>query len=318
MSGADELERNCRRLLAWYPAWHRQVHGEEMIGVLLAAAPDGQRRPGLVESLNIIWAAVLIRLRPRSAAEPAEGWRDALAVFSVVAPVALTCFVLVAYWTPRPTATASGIGILGLGLALPFVLLRLRRVAAYVSLLATALLVFICVYLTYTTGVGAEIFAFPLFAYAAETAALFGSPGPRRGLQILTWRAWTLTVVAAVAFAVAWLALRAVKIWYDTAHRPFGPVLEPRTLPLVAGAAAVTVLAVFVAGVAARSVLGRRVLLMFAVVMYASPINLLWPGYHSPVASAFLTYLPPLAAGAVALRAVSRSRRRAPDGSRPA
>ena len=94
MSGAQALERGYRRLLAWYPTWHRQAHGEEMIGVLLAAAPGDRRRPGLGETLNIIWAGLLIRLRPRATALPSGAWPDALAVFSVAAPVALTCLAI--------------------------------------------------------------------------------------------------------------------------------------------------------------------------------------------------------------------------------
>ena len=39
------LERRYRRLLACYPVEHRRVYGEEMIGVLLASTPNGQRQP---------------------------------------------------------------------------------------------------------------------------------------------------------------------------------------------------------------------------------------------------------------------------------
>lgn len=89
VSELADLERAYRRLLTWYPARHRQAHGEEMIGVLLAAASDGQRRPRLGEAANLIWAALRIRLRPSQAAAAGDGWRDALAVFSVAAPLAL-------------------------------------------------------------------------------------------------------------------------------------------------------------------------------------------------------------------------------------
>jgi hypothetical protein len=34
---AATLERWYRRLLAWFPAEHRRVYGEEMVGVLLAS-----------------------------------------------------------------------------------------------------------------------------------------------------------------------------------------------------------------------------------------------------------------------------------------
>ncbi len=47
MSRDTGLERRYRRLLAWYPAGYRRRHGEEIISVLLAAAAEDQRRPGL-------------------------------------------------------------------------------------------------------------------------------------------------------------------------------------------------------------------------------------------------------------------------------
>ena len=37
------LERGYRRLLAFYPAAYRRVHGEEMLAVLMTAAPEGKR-----------------------------------------------------------------------------------------------------------------------------------------------------------------------------------------------------------------------------------------------------------------------------------
>jgi hypothetical protein len=310
MSGPEELERNCRRLLAWYPAWHRQIHGEEMIGVLLEAVPEGKRRPGLVETVNVIWAALLIRLRPRPAAQPAEGWRDALAVFSVVAPVALTCLTLAGRGLTvpgflSPIDAAADVAYFGLGLLLPLVLLRLRRVAGYVSLLATALLVLSSA-IVVSANAGSEVFALPLFAYAAETVALFGSPGPRRGLQLLTWRTWVLTVVAGAAAGVAWYALITAGIWLT---RPFRSALPQLHATLIAGAIAVASLVVIVAWIAARSLLGRRVLLIFAVLLYVLLTgSAAFPAMNS-VARAIATYLPPLAVGAVALRAAIRSRR---------
>ena len=54
MTGEAALERRYRRLLAWYPAQHRRTYGEEMVGVLLAAAPDGSSRPGSADAANLI------------------------------------------------------------------------------------------------------------------------------------------------------------------------------------------------------------------------------------------------------------------------
>jgi len=63
MSERGELEHRYRRLLAWYPAGHRRDHEEEMLGVLLAAARGGQRRPALADAVNLIWGALRIRVR---------------------------------------------------------------------------------------------------------------------------------------------------------------------------------------------------------------------------------------------------------------
>ena len=54
---AGRLERSYRRLLFFYPARYRRVHEEEMVGVLLTAAPAGQRRPGIAEAADLICSA---------------------------------------------------------------------------------------------------------------------------------------------------------------------------------------------------------------------------------------------------------------------
>ncbi len=58
------LERAYRRLLALYPDWFRREHGDEIVAVLLAAE-EGRPRPGLAESMNLIWNALCMHLRPR-------------------------------------------------------------------------------------------------------------------------------------------------------------------------------------------------------------------------------------------------------------
>jgi hypothetical protein len=98
MSERPELERRYRRLLIWFPAEHRAVHGDEVTGVLLAAATPDRMRPGIRESLDLIRGAMLIRLRPGRALSDRDGWRDALAVFSVAAPVVLFTAVCLSYW----------------------------------------------------------------------------------------------------------------------------------------------------------------------------------------------------------------------------
>jgi hypothetical protein len=65
VSDTGELERRYRRLLAWYPRAFRRENEQEIIVVLLALAPEGQRRPRLLESADLIRSGVWMRLRPR-------------------------------------------------------------------------------------------------------------------------------------------------------------------------------------------------------------------------------------------------------------
>jgi hypothetical protein len=64
MTDQEHLERAYRRLLGWYPRAFRHENGPEILAVLLADAPPGQRRPGLAESADLIRSGVWMRLRP--------------------------------------------------------------------------------------------------------------------------------------------------------------------------------------------------------------------------------------------------------------
>ena len=64
MTDQEHLERACRRLLAWYPREFRRENGPEILAVLMADAPDGQRRPGLAQSADLIRSGLWLRLRP--------------------------------------------------------------------------------------------------------------------------------------------------------------------------------------------------------------------------------------------------------------
>jgi hypothetical protein len=64
MSDQAALERRYRRLLACYPRAFRRDNAEEILAVLLACAQDGQQRPGLAASADLLRSAVLMRLRP--------------------------------------------------------------------------------------------------------------------------------------------------------------------------------------------------------------------------------------------------------------
>jgi hypothetical protein len=64
MTDQASLERGYRRLLACYPRASRRQNGQEILAVLMACAPDGQRRPGLAESADLISSGLRMRLHP--------------------------------------------------------------------------------------------------------------------------------------------------------------------------------------------------------------------------------------------------------------
>ncbi len=64
MIEVDDLERRYRRWLQWYPAAFRREHEEEILGVLLAVARDGQRHPGLMDCLDLMSNGLRLRLAP--------------------------------------------------------------------------------------------------------------------------------------------------------------------------------------------------------------------------------------------------------------
>jgi hypothetical protein len=57
-----DLADRYRRLLAWYPRDHRERHGEEMLGVLLAGAED-RTRPSRKETADLLLGALRLHLR---------------------------------------------------------------------------------------------------------------------------------------------------------------------------------------------------------------------------------------------------------------
>lgn len=64
MNDLAELERRYRRLLACYPPAFRREHEEEMLVVLLACARNGRRRAGALDTANLLWNALRLRLAP--------------------------------------------------------------------------------------------------------------------------------------------------------------------------------------------------------------------------------------------------------------
>ena len=207
--GCGGLERGYRRLLAFYPARYRRVHEEEMLAVLMTAAPDGKHRPGIAEATDLIWGALRVRCQPQRGGAPA--WRDALAVLSVNLPVIL--LLLYTVWETRalqsvPGAFSYGFPLWALGgLTAPLAmvalaLLRLHRGAALAAVALLAWLVYVTGWPGWSLVYGTED-AYILLALGLQIVAVAASPGPRRGLQLLTWKRAAFVVLATLAVAVS-------------------------------------------------------------------------------------------------------------------
>ncbi|GAA2394327.1 hypothetical protein Cme02nite_08890 [Catellatospora methionotrophica] len=92
MTHDPRLEARYERLLALFPAAHRQEYGDEMIGVLLTGAKPQQRYPGLRETADLLRCAAWQRLGGRGAGGADRHWASAAAVFGLV-----TAFVMLTY-----------------------------------------------------------------------------------------------------------------------------------------------------------------------------------------------------------------------------
>jgi hypothetical protein len=214
VTGAAGLERGYRRLLACYPARFRGEHGEELLAVLLAGARDGQRRPGLAESASLLRSGLGMRLRPDASQSARQGWADALAVFSLAGPVLLLATtVLVAL--ARSYALGRGRYTTLLGLPGFWIMLGFQVAVAALVLagLRRAALVMTAVYLLITC-LSLYLFSFPFALWSplvvsllainvciVELAALLGSPGPRRGRDLVHWGHGVVLLLCAPALA---------------------------------------------------------------------------------------------------------------------
>lgn len=75
MSNRACLERRYRQLLACYPRAFRHEYEQEILAVLMAGADEGQRRPRVSETADLIKRAVWMRLRPTAPrSQPTVFW----------------------------------------------------------------------------------------------------------------------------------------------------------------------------------------------------------------------------------------------------
>jgi hypothetical protein len=229
------LEKSYRRLLRWFPARYRRRHEEEMLGVLMAAARPGQRRPGARESADLVWSALKIRIRMATRRADSQPWAAALAMAGVLLPLLmlllkLTLFldrgVQYGFGSPadlligaygEPGSFSSSFQLNSYSIAFTgnltdaltagpvpalvlagLVCLGWRRTAAAFAALVP--LAFLAVSLTsgYTL-LGDWRVGVTLYAYGVEALVLLTAP---RGLRALRWRAAGLLAAATVAAGV--------------------------------------------------------------------------------------------------------------------
>ena len=111
MSEQARLERRYRRLLACYPRAFRRENEEEILAVLLACAQEGQQRPGLAASADLIKGAIQVRLRPAPGQPPSVRIAIRLMFASAAAHLAVLITVVATAGSVRSAAARSYPGL---------------------------------------------------------------------------------------------------------------------------------------------------------------------------------------------------------------
>jgi hypothetical protein len=249
---AAALERRYRRLLACYPARHREVYGEEMIGVLLAAAPAGRRRPNLADTADLFGGGLRVRLRALMTGSPDPQWRDALALTSLIAPLLLFMLHQDLVWISlavlRGQVPSPVFGLVSAGMLLVPLVLSLLRLRWVASGAAIALMVWMLIEPGFTGAYDIPRFAGYLVLLAIEAVALAASPGPRHAL--------TLIRPKGVLMALPWIATAA-----------YAGGLVPTHYPLPQFVLRVAIVLIAMAGLPALiTPLGGRLIMLVVVI----------------------------------------------------
>ncbi len=248
MSDLAALERHYRALLAWYPPAHRRTYGEEMIGVLLAAAPAGKKRPSPMDAIDLMVGGLRTRLRLLRTAGDGPGasgsWRNTVAIFSLIVPIMLFLYLShLIYVYIRLTGFArllpSSQRLVYRGVWADVIIMAIAACAAIVAMIVypvlkrrtsrlAAGLAMVTVIVPVALGVISLAYldvAIPRFngvalgltlAVAMEIGAVFCSPGPRRGWQLRRVRNFTLIRRLLALLAVPAYPLLAYD-WVDSA-----------------------------------------------------------------------------------------------------
>ena len=359
----SRMEKRYRRLLALYPKDHRREHAEEMVGVLLAAVGDapvrapnpaawarrlGQHTADIADliggALRIRGRVVLNRIRRTrwlSATVRDRRWSDALAVVSVIAPLLLLVAALTEFRIPQAVAssltghphwglTASlGLADLPMAAGAPgvtlLVFLRLRRLAG-LGALATAIGQIAAGAVPAFAGYADPAVAFTVLLSCTAAVALLFSPGPDRGLALLT-RGGT-ALVGAGALILGGFSVGG-DVWFGPGNDGAPTQFDDFGGKVVGLPADLLIAAVLITAAAAclRAPVSRRVLALLAIPVI--PYAFLWqeklaadlfgqPGGGTAVipSSIPMLYLPPLLLASLILTGTWLARRRAGERDR--
>jgi hypothetical protein len=298
------LTERYRRLLAWYPRDHRERHGEEMLGVLLAGAGE-RTRPSPGETADLVRGALRLHLRRVVGADGGIDHQDVFAIVSLVGPL-----VLLAGAAPlldrlagvlqsgaplswdRAVEDIPHAVVWGIWFAVAVLsMARLRRIAAAGAWLGTA--GFLSVpSLGHTDFLDSVV---PdtgwLLLGALVATALTWSPGPARGWQLVGGR------IILLAGAIVTSVTLVMKTYgtYGVLFLPADWMLRGPAHLVVWGLALAWLVAGVVVAGGGRTREARRAALVLGVPVLVSVLMLLLPRHSHLLLVATVCYAVPLA-----------------------
>lgn len=225
MNDATALERRYRRMLIWFPVEHRQIYEEEMIGVLLASAPDGQRRPSLGDVTNLAGAGLRTRLGRTFRLDRLDpNWRDAFAAYSVAAPVLLLLYTSAQLYISlkyRPFFFRRGhaqqldlghnayfltevalIVILAALVITPVLIRREQRTAVAIAVAVPTLVAAVAAIEVIANAAVDDLTLGLMIFFVLEAIAVAISRDPGRGWRLLGWKSLVVLIVIGVLAAI--------------------------------------------------------------------------------------------------------------------
>ena len=207
MTDHEHLERAYRRLLAWYPRKFRRENGQEILAVLIAGAPHGQRRPGLAEAVDLIRSGLWLRLRP-SVPHSARTVRAAVKLMYAGAAVSTVNLIMLMALIGDAKAYHAMLGYH----------LTAAQVSQLTTLFITVAIVWALVpialwlWMARACGRGrnwARIVSTVLFGVATlDLTGAFGPPGFRLSLALTVFGPTISVLYWLVGLAVVWLLWR--------------------------------------------------------------------------------------------------------------